>query len=333
MLHSRKPLPDDVPEGLKPRLRLFLSADLVGSTQFKQSRQAWRPEILSFYRNFDYVLHSQSQKFSESLESPVPAPEFWKSNGDELLYTWALENLADAHSILHIWLAALEEYRASGAHAQHHLHLKSTAWIGLFPIPNSEVFFRRGAAQARSRSDDIHDSALVQSEIRDEWYSGGAAEITKEYVGPSIDTGFRLTSWATPGRLIISVDLAFLLTSSHPKGVAPLPLRMGGKDRLKGVIDDAPYPAIWIALDERNAGHDGVRGRELTVNPSEIKSACEAIIEQNYQFITPIFMSVASYDDYEWAPPYILRQIAQHWREEQAYKAARLEEMQTQSVE
>lgn len=297
--------------------------DLVGATQFKQSRHAWRPEILSFYRNFDYVLHSQTQKFRESLDSPLPAPEFWKSNGDELLYTWSLQNLADAHSILHIWLAALAEYRAMETPGAQELQLKSTAWIALFPLPNSEVFFRRGAPPSRSRSDNVHDAALAQSEIRDEWYAGAATgEITKEYVGPSIDTGFRLTSWAAPERLIISIDLAFLLTSSHPQGVDPLPIRMGGKGPLKGVIDNAPYPAIWIAV-----GHprmDRARAGELTANPSVIKSTCEAIIEQNYKIITPIFMSVASHDDYGWAPPYILRQIAQHWRDEVQYKADRL---------
>lgn len=333
MSTPRKPLPDDVPEGLKPRLRLFLSVDLVGATQFKQSRHAWRSEILSFYRNFDYVLHSQTQKFRESLDSPLPAPEFWKSNGDELLYTWGLQNLADAHSILHIWLAALAEYRAMGSDGGQQLHLKSTAWIALFPLPNSEVFFRRGATPSRSHTVDLHDAALLQSEIRDEWYADGATgEITKEYVGPSIDTGFRLTSWATPERLIISVDLAFLLTSSHPQGVDPLPIRMGGKEPLKGVIDNAPYPVIWIAASDADTGRDRQRG-ETTANASVIKSTCEAIIEQNYKFITPIFMTVASHDDYEWAPPYILRQIAQHWREEVRYKADRLAGAQPQMAE
>ena len=27
-----------------------------------------------------------------------------------------------------------------------HLDVKSTAWIGLFPVPNAEIFFRRGTA-------------------------------------------------------------------------------------------------------------------------------------------------------------------------------------------
>ena len=56
-----------------------------------------------------------------------------------------------------------------------------------------------------------------------------------------------------------------------------------------------------------------------------IRSHCEAIIEQHYKVITPIFLSIATHDDYEWAPPYILKQIVKHWREESQYKRSRLE--------
>src|SRR5512140_1809600 len=88
-LPPRRVFPPEFPEGLKPRLRLFLSVDLVGSTSYKQSRQSWSPEILSFYRNFDYALQAQYRAFSEGHKTALPAPEFWKSNGDELLYVCA----------------------------------------------------------------------------------------------------------------------------------------------------------------------------------------------------------------------------------------------------
>src|ERR1051326_8348657 len=84
---DRKPFPADLPDGLKPRLRLFLSIDLVGSTAFKQSRLAWLPAILDFYRDFDQLMHAQFRAYRQRSNCPVPPPEFWKSNGDELLYT------------------------------------------------------------------------------------------------------------------------------------------------------------------------------------------------------------------------------------------------------
>ena len=132
---ERKVFPEDFPEGLKPRLRLFLSVDLEGSTRFKQSRHVWRPEILSFYRDFDFILQDEYRIFAEGLRQPLPAAEFWKSNGDELLYVCELQSLSHAHALMHIWLAALSRYRAENGSTSHQLDVKSTAWVGLFPAP------------------------------------------------------------------------------------------------------------------------------------------------------------------------------------------------------
>jgi hypothetical protein len=311
---ERKVFPEDFPEGLKPRLRLFLSVDLVGSTPYKQSRQIWRPEILSFYRNFDYILQAQYRAFSEGRDN-LPAPEFWKSNGDELLYACELQDLNHAHAVMHVWLAALNEYRALDAGDAVHLDVKSTAWIGLFPVPNSEVFFRRGMTQ--QPLDNVNDAILVQADIRDEWYSKRTSHlITRDFVGPSIDTGFRLTSWASPDRLIVSVDLAFLLTGAYAKGIGPLRLHLSGKDKLRGVIDNQPYPTIWIPVGSRNRLDSNERRRgEISTDRTTIRSYCEATIEQNYKSITPLSLA-GGYEDFDWVPPYILNRVIKHWKDE-----------------
>ena len=77
-LAQRKAFPADLPEGLKPRLRLFLSVDLVGSTQAKQSHQSWRPAIINFYREFDHAVRARFAAFNRVRNRIVPAPEFWK---------------------------------------------------------------------------------------------------------------------------------------------------------------------------------------------------------------------------------------------------------------
>lgn len=319
---ERKVFPDDFPEGLKPRLRLFLSVDLVGSTPYKQSRQIWRPEIVSFYRNFDYILQTKYRAFSEGRTDLGEAPEFWKSNGDELLYTCELQTLSHAHAVMHVWLSALDEYRSMNDEISKHLDVKSTAWIGLFPAPNAEIFFRRGVSHLAAP--DADDATLVQAELREEWYANRATTtITRDFVGPSIDTGFRLTSWASPRRLIISVDLAFLLTGAYSKGVGPLQLHLSGRDTLKGIIGNQPYPTIWIpvgggaaAPEERMLGH-------VSTDRATIRSHCEAIIEQNYRSITPLYLAGARYEDFDWVPPYILDHVMQLWTEEVRYRAER----------
>lgn len=313
---ARSVFPEDFPEGLKPRLRLFLSVDLVGATRYKQSRNRWRPEILSFYRDFDFILQSEYRTFALGYRQTFAAPEFWKSNGDELLYVCELESLSHAQALMHVWLWTLHRYQIQREPADEHLEVKSTAWIGLFPAPNSEVFFRRGGSSLDT--DLARDAIVVQSELRDEWYAQpGTHSIIREFVGPSIDTGFRLTSWATPNRLILSVDLAFLLTSSDAEGLGTLSLRLSGQEKLKGVIDDQPYPTIWIPVGGQGWG--GIGGGPVVTDRATIRSYCEAVIEQNYSSITPLFLGEGQ-DPFDWAPPYILNRILRTWEEETRHR-------------
>lgn len=316
---ERRVFPEDFPEGLKPRLRLFFSADLVDATRYKQSRNVWRPEILSFYRDFEFILQTEHRAFVEAGHPGLAAPALWKSNGDELLYVCELTSPNEAHALMYVWLAALERYRAGGVGDAEHLDVKSTAWIALFPAPNSEIFFRRGNFGPEDQG--ARDPLIVQSEIRDEWYAYPyGATITREFVGPSIDTGFRLTAWATPSRMIVSVDLAFLLMGTQAEGLGRLQLNLSGCARLKGVACDQPYPTLWAPVGGR-APIDGVRPEPAVTDQRTIRAFCEAIIEQNYNSITPLFLEDGGADLFDWVPPYILKRIRRLWDEEERHRA------------
>ena len=322
-LSERKAFPADLPEGLKPRLRLFLSVDLVGSTAFKQSRQEWLPAILNFYRDFDQIIHAQYRAFRQRSNAVMSAPELWKTNGDELLYVCELVTRAQAVDAIHIWLAALSAYRCDLATLTEELDVKSRAWIGLFPAPNSEVFFRRGGA--RFRSDTVDDPIVLQAEMRDAWYAGkGREDIIRDFVGPSIDTGFRLSLWATPRRMVLSADLAFLLSTSQKVEDEPLPLHFSGAQKLHGVMDNQPYPMIWLPVGAipRADQDDGI-GRHLS-DPLLLRTYCEAIIEQNYKVFTPLFLADDPDDDgqFAWAPPFIINRIIHDWNVEKRHKLA-----------
>lgn len=318
---EKQVFPREFPEGLKPRLRLFLSVDTVGSTALKQShQQAWRPNLLNFYRDFDHTLYLQFKTRNARSGRPAQTPEFWKSNGDELLYTCELTSLEQAHQTIQVWLQALHSYRAKIIREPERMDVKSTAWVGLFPTPNTEVFFRRG--DARFRAGGLDNAVLLQAEMRDDWYANrNKSEISRDFVGPSIDTGFRLTAWASPRRFIMSVDLAFLLTSPTNAADEPLPLHFSGREKLKGIIDDQPYPMIWIPVGGRENPVDPSVGRHMA-DPAVLRSYCEAIIEQNYRVITPIFLTDGvAYEDFDWTPPYIIKDVQAQWREELAHKA------------
>ncbi len=313
---ERKPFPADLPEGLKPRLRLFLSVDLVGSTAFKQSRLAWLPAMLNFYRDFDQLVHSQYRAHRQRSNCPIPPPEFWKANGDELLYTCDLNSRDQAVDALNIWLATLNAYRSDLATLVEDLDVKSTAWIALFPAPNSEVFFRRAGVQFQA--DTSGDALILQAEMRDQWYSGqGRQDLTRDFVGPQVDTGFRLTSWSAPQRLMLSADLAYLLISSQREDAEPPHLCFSGRQTLRGVAGDAPYPMIWMPVGAGHKKDDGLN-RDLS-DPILLRAYCESIIEQNYKIFPPLFLQDGPLEDegdYSWAPPFILNQIVRRWQDE-----------------
>jgi hypothetical protein len=226
---------------------------------------------------------------------------------------------------IHIWLAALSAYRCDLATLTEDLDIKSTAWIALFPAPNAEVFFRRGGAQFRSDPGD--DVVLLQAEMRDQWHTGAdRGDIIRDFVGPSIDTGFRLTDWARPRRLILSADLAFLLTSSYAISDEPLPLHFSGAQKLRGVVGEQPYPMIWLPVGAgaRAEVRDEAIGRMLA-DPTLLRAFCEAIIEQNYKAFTPLFLADDldgdNESDFAWAPPYIISRVAD-WQAEKRHRLA-----------
>ena len=57
-------------------------------------------------------MHAQYRAFRQRSNAFVAPPEFWKSNGDELLYTCDLETRAQAVDAIRIWMSALSAYRS-----------------------------------------------------------------------------------------------------------------------------------------------------------------------------------------------------------------------------
>ncbi|WP_296598241.1 hypothetical protein, partial [Phenylobacterium sp.] len=102
--------------------------------------------------------------------------------------------------------------------------------------------------------------------------------------------------------------------------VGPLRLHLSGKDKLKGVIDNQPYPTLWIPVGRQRIDPEDRRLGEVSTDRTTIRSYCEAIIEQNYKSITPLYLAGANHEDYDWAPPYVLTDILKQWEEERRYR-------------
>jgi len=202
-------------------LKLFFSADLIGSTALKSNAEGvtleppWLETFQGFYSEFPVIFKNEQDKLGCK---PI---DFWKGIGDELLWVTTLTKGDDALSSLRPFKLSLEEYNRRLDTTGKKVRLKGTAWIAGFPITHREV-------------------PLPNTEKKE-----------VDYIDPYIDTGFRLSKFASQMKMVVSVDLAWLILNCRVKSSEEnnLVLRFDESESMKGVLNSKPYPIIWIKCD------------------------------------------------------------------------------------
>jgi hypothetical protein len=324
---------EGISPALKPRFRLFCSVDLVGSTAYKQLNTAqrqmskvpakssgdedatgsrgpsWFQVILNFYLVFESFLRSEVSSYnqdSETTQHPtLPELEFWKSNGDELLYSFELTSPHQGVQMIAVWKRALITYRKYLRELAPDLDVKSTAWTAGFPLMNTEVVFRETIEQ----NGDAVDAIDYQHVLRNLWYkqNGNRKGLTRDFIGPSIDTGFRLAEKSTPRKLMVSAELAYLIATHWiDKSIqSDLPIYYSGSEQLKGVLGGRPYPMIWISVDgtsDVQAAEDALLKRE-PVEREKLSGFCEALFEEHKDYMVRPFICGPTGADVWLTPP------------------------------
>lgn len=201
-------------------LRLFLSVDMVGSTEFKarftgQGSEGWLDIFQTFFTSFP--LMAAGQVGLEFLDDDrTPAIDVWKVMGDEVVFVTTPSSAEELTSMLIALLRTMQLYE--DRHFEHlPLRLKGTAWLADFDGQNIEI------------------------EIP-ELSSGAGAHL--DFIGPDIDLGFRISKFARPGSLVISLDVLETVLGARNGERAALYLM--GKEPLKGVMFGRPYPIVWM---------------------------------------------------------------------------------------
>jgi hypothetical protein len=104
------------------------------------------------------------------------------------------------------------------------LNFKGTAWIAGFPATNIELDLSRTKEQSE-----------------------------KDFLGPSMDLGFRISEFASKDRLIISASLAYFIACESCRKKRntiiknPISLCFGGMVEVKGV-KRGEHPLIWYSV-------------------------------------------------------------------------------------
>ncbi|AWK88494.1 hypothetical protein [Azospirillum thermophilum] len=336
---------EGIPKFLHPRMRLFMSIDLVGSTALKQSGSfpiqapndgdrmtdagsRWFVEITKFYTEFQakFARHWQhycSAVASEPMQPTGETPQLWKSNGDELIYVMEITTAKECAATVICWLRSGKEYRRQLRDKGSSLDVKMAAWVAGFPVVNSEVIFQPPSdIQTVESEDEIPE--LVHYDLLDRWHSGdeGRRGLSIDYIGPSIDTGFRVASKATPRKFTLSLETAFILSLPQmQRDMNDIVFRYDGRETLKGVLGGKPYPIFWIDTqmdDELTRLEDSLEGRSEKGLPKDhVKEFCEEFFARHKSnMIRPFILTdfepllVMPPDNYEAH----VRHLADEWR-------------------
>ena len=194
------------------RVRLFLSVDLSGSTQFKNSTDGetreqaspkWVTTFEDFYRDFPAKFRSKYASHKTAQVGNDDCPELWKAVGDELVFCGRVTNRKTVLVAVMSFVDTLQDYRKTFVSKSLPLNLKGSAWIAAFPEPNRAINLRSTGEGA---------DFLTASEALEN--AADTRPFEYDFLGKSIDTGFRIGSFARPERFILSVELAQLLARS-----------------------------------------------------------------------------------------------------------------------
>ena len=247
-----------------PKQRIFLSIDAVGSTQIKSflatkkgytsglwatSFARFLPEVVILYQATliklinkhcrgtcanPCVYDLNDENIGKGCRHVV---NLWKYAGDEVVLEAALicnkfhaplHVLALAETIKQLNLKFVGNSRQGKKYNS--LRFKGAAWVAGFPVMNIEL--------------NLPSSTDGQT--------------VKDFLGPSIDLGFRLSKLASEERLIVSASLATLIAKApnieepflyKGKPTHHLPLCYGGSVEVKGVTNNS-HPLIWYSVNE-----------------------------------------------------------------------------------
>jgi hypothetical protein len=273
-------------------LKLFLSVDIVGSTKAKHDVQffhKWRFIFQSFYDDFyarafesawASVYQATVTKKPSVEHQNLPKPSFWKAAGDEMLFQVTLASTIHLQICIEAFKNAVDDYAAiihkkditrNGMESTGILGLKATAWIAEFPVYN----------------------AILRIGEQD------------DYIGPAIDRGFRLTTYSTQEKFVVSVELAYLLVR-NPKNQ----FFYDGLYSLKGVPSE--YPVFWLSMGSTTPP------LRIVSNNSDVENWCDSYIEKSLPQYRPFLKDDGEfsrkYSEYE-KDKVILHQAEQEYND------------------
>ena len=272
------------------RLRLFLSADLAGSTAYKagpgsarpqgEPQPAWVSKLRELYRGFPAIVaheyeRRRAARVGSELALSASGPKVWKTIGDEVVFCNRVISHQHLCDCIEAFSESLRVYGNTLETGGDGLDVKGAGWTAAFPAPNVTVLIDPNRPQSDQTTED--------DELEAERLPRAA-----DFLGNTIDIGFRAAKNAAPDQFVLSVELAYLIAEGVDRNMLLAKLNYHGRVILKGVLQDRAYPQVSIDV-ERSHRRRTLRRNEQRLTPSpEIDHRDLAVFLQSFMEDTKI---------------------------------------------
>ncbi len=209
------------------RAYLFLSVDIIDSTSLKQTDSSWPSILKAFYSSFPKRFNAAIDRLDTSFKKiqskghrgfHLEHATVWKLIGDEILLY--LE-VADYYERVLFTIAAFRN-----AIIDHNLQKRT------YKLKGAIWFANVGSAAA-----SVGIAPTIQGKP------------LEDFLGTTVDIGFRLSRYSNEEKLFVSAESAILLIRDNHLTLPKLGIRLhfDGTTKLRGFAPNMEeYPLIWI---------------------------------------------------------------------------------------
>lgn len=221
---------------LTNKVVMFMSADIVGATDFKQQHSldneslSWLEPFAAFFRDLPLVYMGKLGLAFEDADD-LPEVAVWRVAGDEIVFTAEPKSASDADRLAEAFVGLIDDYDVISSR-KWGLHLRGCCWVANLRGENTEV-----------------DIPEISSR------SGNRAGAYVEYLGPDVDCGFRLLKHANSREVVVSLKLALAILNNSDRG--RLKFVNTGEAPLKGLFCKQRYPIIKCRNSDTVTVHAG----------------------------------------------------------------------------
>ena len=266
------------------RVRVFLSVDLVGSTAYKANLKStvWIRTFRTFYTQFLSTFRSSYIEFCEEngecTAFKEKIPKLWKTIGDEAVFVNKVESFFQLFAYVHAFDRALQLYKQllESNTETASLGVKANGWLASFPWPNQTIAM-----------EDSEDAGFEDALPDEDDEAGADADPGRyEFLGPGIDSGFRIATNSTAGFFTLSPALAYALCRANTNrdySKFRCDIEYRGVNTLKGVLSGESYPIVGLNT-ERNEDRVKLRRLQNTLE-GVTPSSDDQMIEYLEEFI------------------------------------------------